>query len=185
MNTARQIFGAVLAAGALATIATFHNSPSVQSPPQPIEATRKADSLTRPESVTQEFADLPKSVRTVPVTRQAAPSPTPPAHQLRWSPAPRPPFGRQRRHAPRPDRGVRSRAGDVAQSQRRDIRTQIGLGAIAGVHQDHPARKAGSHAQRSCSSAISGLILKLISSGTPALRRRLRSCAQSCGKYCR
>ena len=36
-----------------------------------------------------------------------------------------------------------SRAGDVAQSQRRDIRTQIGLGAIAGVHQDHTARKAG------------------------------------------
>ena len=52
------------------------------------------------------------------------------AHQLRWSPAPRPPFGRQRRHARRPDRGVRSRAGDVARSQRRDIRTQIGLGAI-------------------------------------------------------
>jgi hypothetical protein len=25
----------------------------------------------------------------------------------------------------------------------RDIRTQIGPGAIAGVHQDHPARKAG------------------------------------------
>ena len=81
MNTARGIFGAVLAAGALATIATFHHQfwPSVQSPPQPIEATRKADSLARPESVTQEFADLPKSVRTVPVTRQAAPSPTPPA----------------------------------------------------------------------------------------------------------
>src|SRR4029077_10826589 len=73
MNTARGIFGAVLAAGALATFATFHHQfwPSVQSPPQPIEATRTADSLTRPESVTQEFADLPKSVRTVPVTRGA------------------------------------------------------------------------------------------------------------------
>ena len=45
MNSARGIFGAVLAAGALATIATFHHQfwPSVQSPPQPIEATRKAE----------------------------------------------------------------------------------------------------------------------------------------------
>ena len=96
MNTARGIFGAVLAAGALATIATFHHQfwPSVQSPPQPIEATRKADSLTRPESVTQEFADLPKSVRTVPVTRQAAPSPTPPApvqQAIAVAPTPPPP----------------------------------------------------------------------------------------------
>jgi len=31
--------------------------------------------IGRPESVTQELADLPKSVRTVPVTRQAAPPP--------------------------------------------------------------------------------------------------------------
>ena len=47
MNTARGIFGTVLAAGALATIVTFHHQfwPSVQSPPQPIEATRKADLL--------------------------------------------------------------------------------------------------------------------------------------------
>jgi hypothetical protein len=99
MNTARGIFGAVLAAGALATIATFHHQfwPSVQSPPQPIEATRKADSLARPESVTQEFADLPKSVRTVPVTRQAAPSPTPPApvqQAIAVAPTPPPPAAR-------------------------------------------------------------------------------------------
>src|ERR1019366_5450099 len=65
------------------------------------------------------------------------------AHQLRWSPAARPSFRRQRRRAQWPDRGVRSRAGDVAQSQRRDIRTQIGLGAIAGIHQNYTARKAG------------------------------------------
>jgi hypothetical protein len=79
MNAARGIFGAVLAVGALAAIATFLAQfwPSAQSPPQPIEATRKADSLVRP----QEFADLPKTVRTVPVTRQAAPSPSPPAEQ--------------------------------------------------------------------------------------------------------
>jgi hypothetical protein len=83
MNTARGIFGAVVAAGALAAIATFLPQfwPSAQSPPQPIEATRKADSLARPEPVAQEFADLPKSVRTVPVTRQAAPSPSPPVQQ--------------------------------------------------------------------------------------------------------
>src|SRR5665647_2287664 len=64
------------------------------------------------------------------------------AHQLRRSPATRPSFWRQRHRARRPDRGVRSRAGDVAQSQCRDIRTQISLGAIAGVHQDYAARKA-------------------------------------------
>jgi hypothetical protein len=83
MNTARGIFGAVVAAGALAATATFHHQfwPSAQSPPQPIEARRKADSLARPEPVAQEFADLPKSVRTVPVTRQAAPSPSPPLQQ--------------------------------------------------------------------------------------------------------
>jgi hypothetical protein len=83
MNPARGIFGAVVAAGALAAIVTFLAQfwPSAQSPPQPIEATRKADSLARPESVAQEFADLPKSVRTVPVTRQAAPSPSPPVQQ--------------------------------------------------------------------------------------------------------
>src|SRR5665647_1723619 len=65
------------------------------------------------------------------------------AHQFWSSPAGRPPFWRQRHRARRPDRGVRSCAGDVAQSQRRDIRTQIGLGAIAGVHQDYAARKTG------------------------------------------
>ena len=98
MNTARGIFGAVLAAGALATIVTFHHQfwPSVQSPPQPIEATRNAASA-RPESVTQEFTDLPKSVRTVPVTRQAAPSPTPPApvqQAIAVAPTPPPPAAR-------------------------------------------------------------------------------------------
>ena len=77
MNTARGIFGAAVAAGALAAIATFLPQfwPSAQSPPQPIEATRKADLLVRPEPLAQEFADLPKTVRTVLVTRQAAPSP--------------------------------------------------------------------------------------------------------------
>jgi hypothetical protein len=71
-----------VAAGALAAIAFVAQFwPSAQSPPQPIEATRKADSLARPEPVAQELADLPKSVRTVPVTRQAASSPSPPVQQ--------------------------------------------------------------------------------------------------------
>src|SRR5450759_154209 len=59
------------------------------------------------------------------------------AHHLRWSPVARPSFWRQWHRARRPDRGVWSRAGDVAQSQHRYIRTQIGLGAIAGVHQNY------------------------------------------------
>src|SRR5262245_46960380 len=46
-----------------------------------------------------------------------------------------------------------------------------------------PQTTPASHVPRRCSSAISGLVLKLISSGTPALRRRLRSSAQFCGKY--
>ena len=99
MNTARGNFGAVLAAGALATIVTFHHEfwPSAPSPQQPIETMRKADSLARPESITQEFADVPKSVRTVPVTRQAAPSPAPSApmqQPIAVAPTPPPPAAR-------------------------------------------------------------------------------------------
>ncbi len=80
MNTARGIVGAVLAAGALAAIATFYQEiwRSAQAPSQPIEAVRRADTLARPE-LAQEFADLPRSVHTVPVARQAAPSPALPA----------------------------------------------------------------------------------------------------------
>jgi hypothetical protein len=40
-----------------------------------------------------------------------------------------------------PHRGVRHDAGDIRQAQRRDIRTQIRIGAIAGVHQDHALRQ--------------------------------------------
>src|SRR5262249_46937225 len=46
-----------------------------------------------------------------------------------------------------------------------------------------PQTTPASHIPRRCSSAISGLVLKLISSGTLALRPRLRSSARFCGKY--
>ena len=65
------------------------------------------------------------------------------ADQLRRSSATRPLLRRQRPCARRPHRGVRHNAGDVGQPQRRDGRTQIGVGAIAGVHQHHAARQAG------------------------------------------
>ena len=88
MNTARGIFGAVLAAGALAAIATFYLEfwPPAQSPPQQMEAVQK--SLARPETATQEFADFPKSVHTVPVTRPAPeqPTPAPPATRVAANP---------------------------------------------------------------------------------------------------
>ena len=88
MNTARGIFGAVLAAGALAAIATFYLEfwPPAQSPPQQMEAVQK--SLARPETATQDFADFPKSVHTVPVTRPAPeqPTPAPPATRVAANP---------------------------------------------------------------------------------------------------
>ena len=64
MTTARGIFGAILAAGALAAIAAFHHEfwPRAQSPPQQIETVQKTDTLVRPESARQELDDLPKSV---------------------------------------------------------------------------------------------------------------------------
>src|SRR5271168_5516160 len=45
--------------------------------------------------------------------------------------------------AGRPYRRLWLDAGYVAQSERRDVRTQISIGAIAGIHQRHPARQAG------------------------------------------
>ena len=52
--------------------------------------------------------------------------------------------------------------------------------------QRSPAMKvwvAAAQATRTCSGAISGLILKTISSGPPTLRRRAASSAHSCGRY--
>src|SRR4249919_1510280 len=55
------------------------------------------------------------------------------ADQLRRSSAARPFLWRQRPCAWRPDRRVRHNAGYVPQPERRDVRTQIGVGTIAGV----------------------------------------------------
>ena len=63
------------------------------------------------------------------------------ADQLRRSSAARPFLRRQRPCTWRPDRRVRHNAGYVPQPQRRDVRTQIGVGAVAGVQQCHAARQ--------------------------------------------
>jgi hypothetical protein len=90
MNAARGIFGTVLAAGALAAIATFYLEfwPRAQSPPQQMEAVQNTNTLAPPESATQELADFPKSVHTVPVTRPAPeqPTPAPPAARVAANP---------------------------------------------------------------------------------------------------
>jgi hypothetical protein len=86
--------------------------------------------------------------------------------QLWRSTAARPVLGRLRPSAGRPYRRLWHDAGYIAQSERRDVRTQIGVGAIAGTPRSRPA----AHARRNCSSAIAGLVLKVTSLGTPALR---------------
>jgi len=48
-----------------------------------------------------------------------------------------------------------------------------------------PRGKPASYAHCTCSSAISGLVLKLMSCGTPASSRRAASSTQVCGKYSR
>jgi hypothetical protein len=77
VNNARAIFGVILAAAALASVATLHHVLSSRplSPPQAIEAPKKAGSLALRETVAQEFADLPRSIHTVPIIRPAAPTP--------------------------------------------------------------------------------------------------------------
>jgi len=80
MNNARAIFGVILAAAALACVATLHHVLWSRPPslPQPIEAPQKAGSLAQQESVAQEFAELPRSIHTVPIIRPPAPPPAPP-----------------------------------------------------------------------------------------------------------
>jgi hypothetical protein len=72
MNNSRAIFGVILAAAA----ATLHHVLWSRPPssPHPIEAPQAAASLTQQASMAQEFADLPRSIHTVPVVRQAAPA---------------------------------------------------------------------------------------------------------------
>jgi hypothetical protein len=80
MNNARAVFGVILAAAALACVATLHHVlwSRPPSPPQPIEAPQKAASLAQQESVAQEFADLPRPIHTVPIIRPPAPPPAAP-----------------------------------------------------------------------------------------------------------
>mgnify|MGYP007135466038 CR=1 FL=1 len=80
MNNARAILGVMLAVAVLASIATLHHmlwSPP-PSPPRPIEVPQKAGSLAEQQSVAQEFADLPRSTHTVPITRPPTPPPAAP-----------------------------------------------------------------------------------------------------------
>ena len=80
MNNARAMLGVILAAAALACVATVHHVlwSRLPSLPQPIEAPQKAGSLAQRESVAREFADLPRSIHTVPITRPPAPPPAAP-----------------------------------------------------------------------------------------------------------
>ncbi len=75
MNNVRAILGVILAAAALACVATLHHVlwSRPRSLPQPIEALQKPGALAQQESVAREFADLPRSIHTVPVTRPPAP----------------------------------------------------------------------------------------------------------------
>jgi uncharacterized protein (DUF2336 family) len=76
MNNSRAIFGVILAAAALACVAALHHVLWSRPPssPHPIEAPQAAASLAQQESMAQEFADLPRSVHTVPIVRQPAPA---------------------------------------------------------------------------------------------------------------
>jgi len=82
----------------------------------------------------------------------------------------------------RPYCGIRRNARNVGQIQRRNLGAQLAVVAIAGLHQHHAARQTSRAGQRSRSSAISCLILKVMSSGTSALRRRSSSLVHSCGR---
>ena len=75
MNNARAIFGVILAATALACVAILHNGlwSRPPFPPQQVEPPQKAASLAQQEFVAEEFADLPRSIHTVPIFRPPAP----------------------------------------------------------------------------------------------------------------
>ena len=66
-----------------------------------------------------------------------------PPDELGWPSVAGPFFGRQRPRAPCPHARVRHDAGDIAQRQRIDSGAQIGVAAIARVHQHHATRKLG------------------------------------------
>jgi hypothetical protein len=79
MKNARAILGVILVAAALACVARLHHVLSrPPSPPELIEAPQKAGSSAQHEPVVQEFADLPRSIHTVPVFRPPAQPPAAP-----------------------------------------------------------------------------------------------------------
>jgi hypothetical protein len=89
MSNGRAILGVILAAAALACLATLHHvlSSRPPSPPQLIEASQKAGSLAQQDSVAQEFAELPRSIHTVPIIRPPAPPPAAPERPMQAPPA--------------------------------------------------------------------------------------------------
>src|SRR3954471_21913885 len=103
-------------------------------------------------------------------------------HAARRAPPPGPGPDRRWRVGARPHGGVRLDAGDVSKTELRERRTQPGVGAVAGVHQTTPGGAPASSAARIWSSAISGFVLNVTSSGTPAFFRRAGSAAQSFGR---
>src|SRR5215212_10169901 len=104
-------------------------------------------------------------------------------HAARRAPPPGPGPDRRRRVGARPHGGVRLDAGDVSKTELRERRTQPGVGAVAGVHQDHAGRGAGLERSPDLVESISGFVLNVTSSGTPAFFRRAGSAAQSFGRY--
>src|SRR5260370_8762661 len=78
--------------------------------------------------------------------------------------------------------------GLVMPGERKSVEPMAAItapGRTAAQHQSFLPGRPTLHAQRICSSAISGLVLNSISSGTFALRRRISSSAQDFGKYSR
>jgi hypothetical protein len=59
---------------------------------------------------------------------------------------------------------------------------QLGRNQASGPAREPRWWRTVQQALRKCSSAIAGLVLKVISLGTPALRRRVRSVAHSFGR---
>ena len=64
-------------------------------------------------------------------------------HAARRAPTSGPGPDRRRRVGARPHGGVRLDAGDVSKTEPRERRTQAGVGAVTGIHQDHARRGAG------------------------------------------
>ena len=75
--------------------------------------------------------------------------------------------------------------GHIGEPQRADAGAQRAVGAVARIHQHDTARDARRSAARICASAICGLVLKRIASGTCAFSRRSASSAQAFGRYSR